>query len=65
MTDDDLCSCILADKEGPYAGHTDQDHEDEECSGRWTYEPPCGGCINCDAARAYYYRMLDGGLLDA
>lgn len=53
-----LCDCILNDGEdSPYYGHTQADHETTACSGRWTSEPPCGGCINCDMARAYYYQQ--------
>ena len=51
-----LCDCILNEGEESYwYGHTQADHERQRCSGMWTYEPPCGGCINCDMARAYYY----------
>lgn len=51
-----LCDCILSSPGSPYEGHIDADHEREQCQGTWTDEPPCGGCINCDMARAYYYQ---------
>lgn len=51
------CGCILADHP-EFEGHTNDDHLAESCSGRWTYDPPCGGCLNCLAAQAYYYRDL-------
>lgn len=64
---DELCDCILSGPGSPYEGHTNADHDRERCSGRWTDEPPCGGCINCDMARAYYYeqqqRVEDSGLI--
>lgn len=53
-TDSTLCMCQLQEHPS-YAGHTGSDHESERCSGSWTFDPPCGGCINCDLARAVYY----------
>jgi hypothetical protein len=52
-----ICDCILA-THPEFDGHTEGDHERERCTGRWTSEPPCGGCLNCLAAQAYYYADL-------
>jgi hypothetical protein len=53
-TDSTLCMCPL--KDAPeYEGHTEAEHRDEQCTGGWTFDPPCGGCINCRAAQALYY----------
>lgn len=54
------CDCILNDPGSPWGGHARGEHDKELCPGRWTDEPPCGGCINCDMARAYYYAELGG-----
>lgn len=51
------CECILADHP-EFEGHTNEDHQKSYCSGFWTSQPPCGGCINCLAAQGYYYREL-------
>lgn len=50
----DICDCPLKDDPG-YEGHTNTDHWNERCTGGWTFDPPCGGCINCAAAQAAYY----------
>lgn len=54
------CDCILSDHPA-FGPHTQEDHDKEPCKGTWTFDPPCGGCINCLAAQAYYYRSLEEG----
>lgn len=53
--DDDPCDCILVDLQ-VFGPHTVGEHRREPCSGSWTFDPPCGGCINCLEAQAHYYR---------
>jgi len=52
------CDCLLKDHPG-FEGHTQEDHDKERCTGSWSYDPPCGGCINCITAQAYYYARED------
>jgi hypothetical protein len=54
---DQPCKCILA-THPEFEGHLEREHAEEPCSGSWGWNPPCGGCINCIAAQAYYYQHL-------
>ena len=53
--DDETCDCILS-ATPEFGPHTVGEHRREPCPGSWTFDPPCGGCINCLEAQAHYYR---------
>lgn len=48
------CRCLLSEHPD-FGPHAVREHEEERCTGRWTFDPPCGGCINCLLAQAHYY----------
>lgn len=52
------CDCILA-QHPEFEGHKVSEHNDEYCPGSWTFDPPCGGCINCLAVQQHYYADAD------
>lgn len=52
------CDCLGPEAEEAGYHHTVKDHR-WDCGG-WTVNgPPCGGCVQCQAAQHWYYKELE------